>query len=347
MRRVLDRAQYVLGPEVEKFEARFADLVGAEHAIGVSSGTDALLAALMAMGIGPGDEVITSPFTFVAPAQAIARLGATPVFVDIDPVTYGLDPAAVQAAIGPNTVGVVPVHLFGQCTDMTALTEVAERHGLFVIEDAAQAVGARHAGHHAGTFGDFGCFSFFPTKTLGAFGDGGMVVTDDEELAGELRRIRHHGAEPKYVHHRLGGNFRLDALQAAILDVKLDHLDAWLQRRRANAAAYAERLPRAIQPAVAPNNEHAWHQYVVRIPDRDGVRDRLWSDRIETGVYYPSTLDSQPCFQDGAARVCGSIDRACRAAREVLALPVFAELTEEERDWVADRVATHLTREAA
>ncbi len=347
MRRVLDRSQYVLGPEVEKFEDRFAELVGAEHAIGVSSGTDALLAALMAMGIGPGDEVITSPFTFVAPAQAIARLGATPVFVDIDPVTFGLDADAVEAAVGPRTAGIVPVHLFGQCADMTALTEVAERHDLFVVEDAAQAVGASHADRHAGTFGDCGCFSFFPTKTLGAFGDGGMVVTDDDMLARELRRIRHHGAEPKYVHHRLGGNFRLDALQAAILDVKLDHLDAWLERRCANADAYAARLPDAIQPRVAPANDHAWHQYVVRVAERDSVRDRLWSDRIETGVYYPSTLDGQPCFQDGAARVVGPLEEAHRAAREVLALPVFAELTEQERDWVIDRLSAILAREAA
>lgn len=346
MQRVIDRGMFVLGPEVEEFEHRFARFVGAEHAIGVSSGTDALLASLMALGIGPGDEVITSAFSFIAPAQAIARLGATPVFADIDPDTFALDPDAVRAAITPRTVGIVPVHLFGQTADMSSLMTIAELNGLFVVEDAAQAVGARHDGRHAGTFGDVGCFSFFPTKTLGAFGDGGMIVTDDDAIANELRRIRHHGAEPKYVHHTLGGNFRLDALQAAILDVKLDHVSSWIAARRRHASAYGRVLPKSIRPRTAANNEHAWHQYTIRVADREAFRDQLWADGIETQIYYPTSCECQPCFAEFDAKY-DDLTQTHAACREVLALPVYPEMTEDERDYVVRRLHTHLGSQAA
>ncbi len=347
MQRVIDRGLFVLGPEVAQFEDRFAEFVGSEHAIGVSSGTDALLASLMALGVGPGDEVITSAFSFVAPAQAIARLGATPVFADIDPATFALDPASVRAAIGPRTVGIIPVHLFGQTADMTSLMAVAELHGLFVVEDAAQGVGARHRGHHAGSMGDIGCFSFFPTKTLGAFGDGGMIVTDDDDLAGELRRIRHHGAEPKYVHHRLGGNFRLDALQAAVLDVKLDHVSGWIAARKRHADAYDRVLPAHVRPGIGTENDHAWHQYTIRVPDRDAFREQMWADGIETQIYYPTSCEAQPCFAEYEARVSGELTQTHAACDQVLALPVFPELSDDERDYVVSRLHAHLAAQAA
>ena len=347
MQRVIDRGLFVLGPEVDQFEDRFAEFVGAEHAIGVSSGTDALLASLMAMGVGPGDEVITSAFSFIAPAQAIARLGATPVFADIDPHTFALDPDAVRAAISPRTVGIVPVHLFGQTADMSALMTVAELNGLFVVEDAAQAIGARHDGRHAGTFGELGCFSFFPTKTLGAFGDGGMVVTNDDTLASELRRIRHHGAEPKYVHHRLGGNFRLDALQAAILDVKLDHVGSWIAARKRHAAAYDRVLPPHVRPGIGELNDHAWHQYTIRVRDREAFREQMWADGIETQIYYPTSCECQPCFAEFDARLGTELVQTHAACREVLALPVYPELEEGERDYVVGRLNAHLAAQAA
>ena len=347
MQRVIDRGAFVLGDEVEQFEKRFAEYVGAAHAIGVSSGTDALLASLMAMGIGPGDEVITSAFSFIAPAQAIARLGATPVFVDIDPHTFTLDPHAVRAAIGPQTAGIVPVHLFGQAADMTAIRGLAEVHGLFIVEDAAQGVGAKHGDRHVGTFGELGCFSFFPTKTLGAFGDGGMIVTDDAELASEVRRIRHHGAEPKYVHHRLGGNFRLDALQAAVLDVKLDHLTGWIEARRDNAAYYNRNIPAQLRPGCGARNHHAWHQYTIRLRDRDAFRERLRQDGIETQIYYPTSCERQPCFADLAVRCADELAATHAACVEVLALPVYAELSGPEREHVANRLTALLADQAA
>lgn len=338
--RVVDSGRFVGGEEVERFEARFAALVGSAHGVAVSSGTDALLASLMALGLGPGDEVITTAFTFAAPAQAVARLGARPVFVDIDPATYALDAARVADAITERTVGIVGVHLFGQMADMDALNEVAERHGLWVVEDAAQAIGASRDGRHAGTFAATGCFSFFPTKTLGAMGDGGIVVTDSDDIAASLRQIRHHGAEPKYVHHTLGGNFRLDALQAAILDVKLDALGDWLAARAANAHFYSERFG-DLAPKVGSGNAHAWHQYVLRSPARDAVRARLRACGVESAVYYPTTLDRQPCFAE-CGRVSGSLDHAHRAAAEVFAIPVGPELEPAECAWVAEQVTATL-----
>lgn len=335
--RVIDCGRFIGADVVEGFEARFAARVGATHAVAVSSGTDALLASLMALEVAPGDEVITTAFTFAAPAQAIARLGAQPVFVDIDPATFALDVACVEAAVTERTVGILPVHLFGQMADMRALSDLARRRGLWIVEDAAQAVGARELGRHAGTFGATGCFSFFPTKTLGAMGDGGIVVTDSDHVAATLRRIRHHGAEPKYVHHILGGNFRLDALQAAILDVKLDALDGWLSARAANAAFYDARFP-DLAPMVARENEHAWHQYVLRSPARDAVRAQLLARGVETAIYYPATLDRQPCFAT-SGRVVGTLEVAHRAADEVFAIPVGPELDAAERAWVADQLA--------
>ncbi len=340
---VVRSGRYVGGPEVEGFEREFGAWIGERGdddvtAIGVSSGTDALLASLMALGVGPGDEVITTPFTFAAPAQAIARLGATPVFVDIEPRWFGLDPDAVAAAMGPRTVGILPVHLYGCAANAAKLAALAEARGIWMVEDAAQAVGTTCEGRHAGTFGATGCFSFFPTKTLGALGDGGMVVTGDDTLAAELRRVRHHGAEPKYVHHRLGGNFRLDAIQAAALRVKLRALDGWLGRRKANAAFYREALPAEIVPA--DHDGHAWHQFVVRVPDRERIRAVLAEGGVDSAVYYPRTLDQQPCFEE--ARVAGTLVEAHRAADEVLAIPSGPELTNEERAFVADSLVRAL-----
>lgn len=328
---VIDSDRFVGGPVVQRFEERFAARVGARWAIAVSSGTDAILASLMALDLRPGDEVITTPFTFASAAQAVTRLGGTPVFVDVDPETLNLDPARLTDAVSDRTVGVLPVHLYGNVAGIRDMKRVADAHGLWIVEDAAQAIGARDDSRHAGTFGATGCFSFFPTKTLGALGDGGMIVTDDDDLASELRRVRHHGAEPKYHHHRLGGNFRLDALQAAVLDVKLDLLDDWLDRRRVNASTYDARLPDGVRPPFTPG--HAWHQYVIRHPRRDTIAAALAERGVETMVYYPTTLDRQPCFAD-VARVVGPLDHAHRAADEVLALPVGPGLTEDERDWV-------------
>ena len=337
--RVVDSGRFVGGEEVVRFERRFAEWVGASHAVAVSSGTDALLASLMALGVGPGDEVVTTALSFAATAQAIARLGAAPVCVDVDERTYNIDPACIETAIGPRTVGILPVHLFGQAADMTALSQIAERHGLWILEDAAQALGARWEGRHAGTFGAAGCFSFFPTKTLGALGDGGMIVTDDEELAETLRRVRHHGAEPKYVHHHLGGNFRLDALQAAVLDVKLDHLEEWLSARRRNAELYEARLPAQIRPHVAPAAEHAWHQYVVWVDERDRIAAHLRQADVETAVYYPSTLADQPCF---ASDSHPDVSAARRATQHALAIPVGPELESAQVQWVAARLVEAL-----
>ncbi len=331
MDRVLASQHFIMGPEVEGLEHEVAAYCGARHGIGVSSGTDALLVALMALGIGLGDEVVTTPYSFFATAGAIVRLGATPVFVDIDPDTYNIDPTLIEAAITPATKAILPVHLFGQCADMVAIRAIAARHGLPVIEDAAQAIGSEDAGGgRAGTLGTMACFSFFPSKNLGGFGDGGMVVTNDDALAERLRVLRVHGSKPKYHHAVVGGNFRLDALQAAVLRVKLTQLDAWTAGRQRNAGVYDQAFAGISSdllstPAVR-QPRHIFNQYVVRTPRRDALMAHLRQAGIGCEVYYPGPLHLQPCFAD-LGYGAGGLPQAEAAARETVALPIYPELT--------------------
>jgi dTDP-4-amino-4,6-dideoxygalactose transaminase len=347
--RVCDSQQFIFGPEVSALERELADYLEVGQAIAMSSGTDALLAALMAVGVGPGDEVVTTTYSFFATAGCVSRLGARPVLVDIDPVTFNLDPAAVRAAITPRTKAVVPVHLYGQCADMDALVAIAAEAAVPVIEDAAQAIGARYAGRQAGVMGTVGCFSFFPSKNLGAFGDGGLAVTDDASLAKELRLLRNHGAEPKYMHARIGGNFRLDAIQAAVLRVKLPYLDSWTEGRRRNAARYGDLFARSGLdgrvglPVEAEGRRHIYNQFVVRLPDRDSVRAELAAREIGTEIYYPVPFHLQACFADlGYAR--GDFPHAEEAADRTLALPIYAELSDLQLRAVVDGIADALGR---
>jgi dTDP-4-amino-4,6-dideoxygalactose transaminase/acetyltransferase-like isoleucine patch superfamily enzyme len=346
--RVLAHGELVLGREVAALEESLASVVGVEHAIGVSSGSDALLVTLMALDVGPGDEVITTPFSFFATAGSIARLGARPVFVDLEPGTFLLDLARVEAALTPRTRAIVPVHLFGEVCFSTALRALSEARGVPIVEDAAQALGAWSSEGRSGALGRAGCFSFFPSKNLGALGDGGLVTTDDAALAERVRALRSHGARRKHEHDELGGNFRLDALQAALLAVKLPHLERWTRARRANAARYAElfeaaRLPPSSLrlPSRAPG--HAYHHYVVRTPRRDELRAHLSAVGITSEVYYPTPLPLQPAL---SALGCspGAFPQAERAAREALALPVFPELGEERLRRVAREVLACLGR---
>jgi dTDP-4-amino-4,6-dideoxygalactose transaminase len=345
--RVCDAQQFILGPEVEGLEAAVADRLGVGHAIGVSSGTDALLVSLMALDIGPGDEVIVPAFSFFATAGSVARLGAVPVFVDVDPATLTVDPAAVRAALTPRTRAMIPVHLFGQCADMEPLAALAAAQDVAIVEDAAQAIGATWQGRPAGALGTAGCFSFFPSKNLGAFGDAGLVTTADAGIAGRVRRLRNHGAESKYFHHEIGGNFRLDALQAAVLRVKLPHLDGWNAGRRAGAARYrtlfedAGLAARVRLPVEAPGREHVYHQFVIRVPDRDRVRAHLTQRGVGTEIYYPVPLHRQDCFRPmGPPRHGCPVAEA--AAGEVLALPIFPELTEAQQAYVVTCIAEEL-----
>jgi dTDP-4-amino-4,6-dideoxygalactose transaminase len=349
--RVCDSQRFIMGPEVEGMERDMAAFLGVAHAVGVSSGTDALLLALMALGIGPGDEVVTSTYSFFATAGAIARVGAKPVLVDIDPVTYNIDPAGVAAAITPRTRAIMPVHLYGQSADLDSLADVAGRAGVPVIEDAAQAIGALYKGRIIGGIGRAGCFSFFPSKNLGAFGDGGLVTTNDGTLAAELRRMRVHGADRQYFHQVIGGNFRLDALQAAVLRVKLPYLPGWTEGRRRNAARYAELFAehgltgRVTLPAEAPGCYHIYNQFVVRVPNRDAVKAHLESRHVGCAIYYPVPFHEQACFAYLGHRA-GEFPHAERAARETLAIPVYGELTAEQQRYVVAVIAEALDRAA-
>jgi dTDP-4-amino-4,6-dideoxygalactose transaminase len=343
MTRVADSQHFIGGPEVAAFEREIAADIGVAHAIGLSSGTDALLVALMALGVGPGDEVITPTFSFFATAGCVSRVGAVARLVDIDPVTYNLDPAAVAAAMTPRTKAIIPVHLYGQCADMDPILDLAARAGVPVIEDAAQAIGASYKGRQAGTMGTAGCFSFFPSKNLGAFGDAGLLTTNDTALAHEVRLLRNHGAEPKYFHKRIGGNFRLDALQAAVLRVKRTRLDAWTEGRRRNADRY-DRLFAASGaaiglPARAADRRHIFNQYVIRIADRDAVRAAVTARGIGTEIYYPVPFHLQECFAPLGYRA-GDFPVAERAAAEVLALPIYGELTEAQQREVVEAVCS-------
>ena len=336
---VLDSQVCILGPKVAELEQQVAALSGCQFGVGVSSGTDALLASLMALGIGPGDEVITTSFTFFATAGCIARTGALPVFVDIDPRTYNLEPSKLESAITDRTKAIIPVHLYGQMCDMDPIMEIARRHNLYVIEDAAQAISATYKGRKAGSIGTVGCFSFFPSKNLGGAGDGGMIVTNDPALHERLVIMRAHGSKPKYYHKFVGGNFRLDALQAAILLVKLPYLGDWSEARRRHAAFYDKAFAASgVQtPWISPDCVSIFNQYVIRVPDRDALLQALKREAIGTEIYYPVAMHKQECFV-GKCRVIGELLESERAAESVMALPVYPELTQEQLDFVANTV---------
>jgi dTDP-4-amino-4,6-dideoxygalactose transaminase len=353
---VCDSQHFILGPRVEAFEQHVAAYCGSAFAVGMSSGTDAILAALMAAGVGPGDAVLTTPYTFFATAGCVARLGAIPLFADIDPVTFNLDPARVKKVLaapparfkGRRIKALLPVHLYGQSADMDPLLALARDAGIPVIEDACQAIGAEYpsaAGvRKVGALGLAGCFSFFPSKNLGGFGDGGLVTTSDAAFAERLKALRNHGSQVKYHHLMVGGNFRIDALQAAVLDVKLPHLDAWHGRRRQNATFYNEafrgtvvRTPAEVYGKAGVAMPHIYNQYVVRVPNRDRVRERLTAAGIGCEVYYPVPMHLQECFRD-LGYGPGDFPESERAAAETLALPIFPELTGEQRTAVAEAV---------
>lgn len=341
--RVFASQAFVLGDEVAQFEEQVARYCDASHAIGCASGSDALLLALMALEIGPGDEVITTPYSFFATASAIVRTGATPVFVDIKPDTYNLDPQQIEAAITRRTRAILPVHLFGQCAEMDPIWRIATQHGLAVVEDAAQAIGASYRGRKAGVLGVAGCFSFFPTKNLGGAGDGGLITTDDKDLAARLRRLRVHGDAGGYQHREVGINSRLDALQAAVLSVKLGHLDEWSAARRENARRYSELIDQfglASQvsiPAELADRHHVYNQFTIRVAggQRDEVLKRLRERQIGCSIYYPQPLHLQECFSN-LRYVAGDFPEAERAANETIALPIFAELGAERQHRVIE-----------
>jgi dTDP-4-amino-4,6-dideoxygalactose transaminase len=340
--RVVESQHFILGPEVEELEQEIAAFCQVRFAIGVSSGTDALLAALMAISIGPKDEVITTAYSFFATAGVIARLGARPVFVDIDPKTFNLDSNAVGQKITPRTNAIIPVHLFGQCAEMDQIMEVVQGKNIHVIEDAAQAIGAKdNKARQAGTIGHMGCFSFFPSKNLGAFGDAGMVVTNDDHLAETVRVLRIHGTKPKYHHSLVGGNFRLDALQAGVLRVKLKHLSRWTEMRRINASRYRSLFEemRFSKYLSAPEDSggHIYNQFVCLFPDRDRLQFFLREKGVETEVYYPIPLHLQDCFRHLGYRA-GDFPQAEGAARDSLALPIYPEITEEQQKYVVEKI---------
>jgi dTDP-4-amino-4,6-dideoxygalactose transaminase len=337
--RVLDSANYILGKEVGEFEAAAAKYLGTKHAIGCASGTDALQVAMMALNIGPGDEVVTTPFTFVATTETIVLLGAKPIYVDIDPLTFNIDPAALDAAISPRTKAIMPVHLYGHSVDMDPLMAVARKHGIPVIEDTAQAMGSEYKGKKVGGIGEMGCISFYPSKNLGAFGDAGMVVTNDDSLADKVRTIIMHGSRKRYHHESIGVNSRLDTLQAAILNVKLKYLEQWHEARRTAARFYNELFKGAnlSTPFEAPYTRHIYHQYTVRLGNRDKVDASLNEKKIPHAIFYPIPLHLQKAFLS-VGNPKGSFPVTERAAAEVLSLPMHTELTQEQQRVVAAAV---------
>jgi len=349
--KAVDSSTFILGPEVKKLESQVASYSNTKFAIGVSSGTDALLISLMGLDIGPGDEVVTTPFSFFATAGVIVRVGAKPVFVDIDPVTFNIDPHRIEQAVTSKTKAVIPVHLYGQCADMDPILKVAERHQLGIIEDAAQAIGAEYPGkRRAGSIGKLGCLSFFPSKNLGALGDAGMVVTNDEGLSERIRILRVHGSKPKYYHQFVGGNFRLDEIQAAILNVKLSYLDEWTRQRQQNALLYNKlfresglieksglQLPKAVYAENGLKHDHIYNQYIIRVKDRDKLRNDLQKKGIGTEIYYPVPFHLQECFRSLGYRE-GDFPEAERAAKETLALPIYPGLTPEQQKYVVETI---------
>lgn len=371
--RVLLSGQFIMGPECEAFEKEVAAMVECKHGIGCSSGTDAILLALMALGIGPGDEVLVPTFTFFATAGCVARAGATPVFVDACPVCFNVDTKKAAAKITAKTKAIIPVHLFGQSADMDAVMALAKEHNLFVIEDGAQAIGAKYKGRPVGSIGHFGTYSFFPSKNLGGFGDGGFLVAQEDALADRARIFRTHGSKPKYYHKFVGGNFRLDPLQAALLRVKLRRYDNYTTKRQANAAYYTEKLSalpgvvvadpahckcastqdaalavsgsKLVLPAPYAHNEHIWNQYTLRVIGdgrRDALKRHLTDNQIGTEVYYPVTMDQQECFAYTSAFSRSDCETAHRLAGEALSIPIFPELTTEQKDAVIAQVSAWL-----
>jgi dTDP-4-amino-4,6-dideoxygalactose transaminase len=349
--RVGDSQRFIMGPEVDALERELAAMLGIRHALAVSSGTDAVLLALMALDLRPGDEVITPTYSFFATAGCVSRLGGRPVLVDSDPDTFNVDPDALAAAITPRTKAIIPVHLFGQSAEMDAIMRAAERAGIAVIEDAAQAIGATYHSRPVGGIGAFGCFSFFPSKNLGAFGDAGLVTTNDDALAKRARLLRTHGMEPKYYHHLVGGNFRMDALQAAVLRVKAPHLAAWTEARRRNAARYRDlfaksgALPGIALPREPDDRLHIYNQFVIRTAQRDGLKQHLDAAGIGNEIYYPVPFHLQPCFADlGYQR--GQFPHAERAAAESLAIPIYSELTLAQQESVVSTIAAFVEKNA-
>jgi len=347
---VFQNQQFIMGPKVQALEEAIAHYCQTQHAIGVASGSDALLLSLMACGVGTGDEVLLPPFTFFATAGSVSRLGATPVFVDIDGETYNMDPSKIEEKITAKTKAILPVHLFGQCADMDPLLEIAKEKKLSVIEDAAQALGAEYKpnagseGRRAGQIGDLGCFSFYPTKNLGAFGDAGMVVTDHPLLAEKVRLLRVHGSQPKYFHKTIGINSRLDTIQAAILLVKLKYLEKWTAERQRKAERYQQQFENLLSsvkgfklPTVQFQNRHIFHQYVIRVPERDRLRKFLAEEGIGTDIYYPVPLHLQECYSFLKYRR-GDLPISEKASEEVLALPIYPELTEDQQTVVVNRI---------
>jgi dTDP-4-amino-4,6-dideoxygalactose transaminase len=342
--RVCDSQRFIMGPEIDALENELSRALGVPYAVAVSSGTDAVLLALMALGIAPGDEVVTSTYSFFATAGSVARVGARPVLVDIDPATFNIDPAALSRAITPRTRAIMPVHLFGLSADMDPILDEASRSGIAVIEDAAQAIGATYKARRVGALGAVGCFSFFPSKNLGAFGDAGLLTTRDREVAERARMLRNHGMQPKYHHHLVGGNFRMDALQAAVLRVKAPHLEAWTEARRLNAGRYRRLFAdaglegRIVLPYEAPGCRHIFNQYVIRTAERDQLKQHLESRGIGSEIYYPVPFHMQPCFA-GLGYHAGEFPHAERAAAESLAIPIYGELTLEQQRSVVDAIA--------
>jgi dTDP-4-amino-4,6-dideoxygalactose transaminase len=348
--RVMEAQQFILGPEVEKFEEEVCAKLGARFAIACASGTDALILALLAAGIGPGDEVITTPFSFIATAGSIAYVGARPVFVDIDPASFNIDPTKIAAAITPKTAAIMPVHLFGLPADLDPILEIARANNLFVMEDAAQAIGSRYNGHFTGTLGDFGCFSFFPSKNLGAAGDGGLVTTNDPAMSGRLQMLRNHGSTKKYFHEILGTNSRLDALQAAVLRVKLSHLDQWAAGRAQRANRYHELFDQAkltsklrYPPPPPDNIHHVYNQFTVRAESRDELKESLRAAGIPSEIYYPLCIHLQNAFKNLGYKM-GDFPESEKASREVLSLPVYPELPDALQDRVVRAIATFYSR---
>ena len=345
---VIRSGYFILGPVVEELERQIAAYCGAKYAVGVSSGTDALLISLMAAGIGEGDEVITTPFTFFATAGSISRLGAKPVFVDIEPDTFNIDTKQIEENITRKTRAILPVHLYGQCVDMDPVLDLAQKYNLVVIEDAAQAIGSEYKGRRAGSMGDYGCFSFFPTKNLGGFGDGGMVTMNSEELYEQVKILRVHGSHPKYYHKMIGGNFRLDAIQAAVVLAKLKYLDKWTEKRRANAQTYNRLFKEmgmtdslTLPSEVIPH--HVYNQYVIRVKDkRDELRSFLGENNISTEIYYPLPLHLQDCYLSLGYKK-GNLPESEKAADETIALPIFPELTTDQLEYVVATI-THFLK---
>jgi dTDP-4-amino-4,6-dideoxygalactose transaminase len=349
MTRVADSQRFIMGPEIDALEQELAAMLGIRHAITVSSGTDALLLALMALDITAGDEVITPTYSFFATAGCVSRLGGRPVLVDIDPVTFNIDVAQAIAAITPRTKAIMPVHLFGQSADLDPILDAAGRAGIAVVEDAAQAIGATYHARPLGGLGAFGCFSFFPSKNLGAFGDAGLVTTNDDALADRARLLRTHGMRPKYYHHVVGANFRMDALQAAILRVKAPYLPAWTDARRANAATYRDLFGaadvdgRVTLPVEAPGCRHIYNQFVIRTPERDALKSHLDAEGIGNEIYYPVPFHLQPCFAD-LGYAAGAFPHAERAAADSLAIPIYGELTRVQQERVVSAIGSFVHR---